>query len=206
MNLVLPSERGELHRHQRLELQEAKLRGRLGLGNVRNWQVVFGTDLLAREDNMHRVPGLGFGTVQEHVHSFDVAMDESRLPEGLLRSVEIPSTQDDIDILRVANRGFVHPRHPGRHGVAAHYGVGDFRLLQSTRGAEQPAAHLFHGPDHPFQGDLADLRRLARSGPLLLQAIGKHLHPSARSGARACFNRSCCSGPRLCRREAAIRS
>ena len=168
--------------------------------------MVLGTDLLAREDNVHRVPGLGFGTVQEHVHALDVAMDEPRLPEGLRRGLEIRSTQDDIDILRVANRGFVHPCHPGRHGVASHHGVGDLRLLQGTRGAEQPVAHLLHGPDHPFQGDLADRQCLAHSGPLLLQAVGKHLHPSVAKRGQGLFQSVLLLGPRLGRREAAVRS
>ena len=132
-------------------------------------------------------------------------MDESGLPEGLRRGLEIRSTKDDIDILRIANRGFVHPRHPGRHGVAANDGVGDIRLLQRTGGTEEPAAHLFHGPDHPFQGDLADRRLLARSGPLLLQAVGKHLDPTGAKRCQGLLQPVLLLVPCLSRREAAIR-
>ena len=105
---------------------------------------------------MHGIPRLRFRAVQEHVHALDVEIHEPRRCEGVLRDFEVAATQEDIDILSIPDRRFIDARNPGRHGISSHDRVGNLRLLQCSCSTKQPDAHFLHGPDHPFQGDLAD--------------------------------------------------
>jgi hypothetical protein len=89
-----------------------------------------------------------------------MAIHEPRRREGVLRGFEIAATQEDIDVLSIPDRRFVHTRNPGRQRIPSHDRVGNLCLLQCSCSAKQPNAHFLHGPDHSFQGDLAD-RRLA---------------------------------------------
>ena len=131
----LSSERRQLHRDERFQLQEAKLGCLLASIDVGNRQVVVGTDFFSREDDVDRVPGLRFRAVEEQVDVLHMAMDEPRFCQRRFGGFEILSTQDDIDVLSIPDCRFVNPRHPGRDGVASHDGVGNVRLLQSFRGA-----------------------------------------------------------------------
>ena len=77
-------------------------------------------------------------------------------PAWAMAAFEVPTPQDDIDVLSVPDRGFVNPRHPGRDGVASRNGVGNVRRIQGFGGAQEAIANLFHGPHHPFKGNFAD--------------------------------------------------
>jgi hypothetical protein len=69
-------------------------------------------------------------------------------PGGL---VNIFSTNQDIDILRVTNGGFIDSSHPSRHRIPSHHGVGDAGFFQGRGRPHESFSDFFHGSNHPFQ-------------------------------------------------------
>ena len=112
---------------------------------------IVGSDLLPGEEDMDGVAGLGSGPVEEHVDPLDVPEHEAGLRQRLLRGLEIRSVQQDIDVLSIPHRRFIHPRNPGRDGVASDDRIGNPGAFQGGGGTLQSLSHSFHGPHHPIE-------------------------------------------------------
>ena len=65
---------------------------------------------------------------------------------------QVPATQQNVDILRVADGGFIDARHPGGHRIAASDRIRDAGPSRAAT-ARSSRADLFHGADHPFPGN-----------------------------------------------------
>ena len=108
MGAIFGAVRSELHPHQGLQVDNTKGVKRLRLGDIRGRQQVIRLDLLAGEHEMHRVPRLGRWSVQKHVDARGMAMHEPRSLESRSSRLEIGPADQEIHVLRVADRSLIH--------------------------------------------------------------------------------------------------
>ena len=69
-----------------------------------------------------------------------MAIDKPRPAEGRGDGRQISAPHQDIHVLSIANRGFIHPRHPSRDGIASNDRVRDTRRFQGGDSALQTLA------------------------------------------------------------------
>ena len=89
---------------------------------------------------MYGIAGFGFRTIEEQIDSAYMSVLKPDLVQSGLHIFEIGPAHEDIDILGIANGGFIDPAHPGGHGIAPDDGVGDIGLFQGVGSAQQPFA------------------------------------------------------------------
>jgi len=78
----------------------------------------------------------------------ELPVHKAHVFEGNLGPFQIFAPQQDIHILGVSNRGFIHLAYQSRHGVATHHRMGNARLLQCPGGTKQSIAHFLHSVLH----------------------------------------------------------
>jgi len=106
---------------------------------------------------MNRVARLRVRTIEKMVDVLVVLIVKAG---GLQRGphrFEVLSPNQNIEVSCVSRGRFVHPAHPGRHGVSSRDRVGNSALLQGGDGAQQSIFDFFHSPDHPVEGNRAKL-------------------------------------------------
>ncbi len=75
MSTVLVADRRELHAHERIEAQHAERVGGFGLDDIRGRQGIIWPHSFTSEDDMDRVPGFRFGTVEKPIDASGVAIE-----------------------------------------------------------------------------------------------------------------------------------
>jgi hypothetical protein len=106
---------------------------------------IFLPDLLAGKDDMNRVASLGIRSIQEHVDTRRVAMEEPGRFERRNRPRQVGPVEDDVDFPRVADDGLPDLGDPVLRGAIAHDGIRNARGIKGCRPA-QAILDVFRGP------------------------------------------------------------
>src|SRR5437879_2258050 len=121
----------------------------LGLGDVRGWCGIFRPAFLTRKKNVNGVLGSTIGTIEEHVEVQGLAMHEPSRLQRCLCSPKVGPTNQNIDILGVANGCLVDSTDPLGDGIAADDRVSDSGLSKRCSDPPQSSFDLFHRKDRP---------------------------------------------------------
>ena len=118
----------------------------------RNLQpVVAGRFFVYGSHDADRVPRLGRRVVEEKVDTRRGPVHHARRFQRGLGPGEVLAPDQDVHVLRVADRGLVDGRDPRRDRVAADNRVRHARFGQGARGEQQPLADSLHGVHHALK-------------------------------------------------------
>jgi len=162
MRTIFVSERRKLDANQGVERQDPKVFGLLRLVYVWIRQCLGRTNLFAGENNVDPTPRFRVGTVEKHVHTGDVAVDESVSFERGFGCGKIGATNEDVHVLRVADGRLIHARYPQGDRISTGHRVGYARAVQNGGRAKQALTYLFHGRYHSIKGKLSEANAHAR--------------------------------------------
>src|SRR5262249_38479575 len=105
----------------------------------------------ASEHDVHSVARFGARSVQKDVHSGNVPVHKTSTGECVYCRVQIGAAQQQIHILRKADRCCVNTSDPIGDGVSPDDCVWNTSPIERPGGAQQSSAHVVHGAIHPFQ-------------------------------------------------------
>lgn len=151
---VLVAVRGEFDAHQGVEVDDterAEVRGFFDRGVCGEFA---GLHDFFSEDQMDRTPWACGWRVEEQVEAERLSIGEASGFEGGLCGGKVIAADEKIDILSVADGGFVDGGDPGGDGAISGYDVVDSCRVERVRCVEQSLTGPFHGVHHPFKHTL----------------------------------------------------
>lgn len=109
---IFVAEGRELDAHQRVEGDYPELPGILGLAHIRVGEQFLWSYFFVREDYVNRFARLGVRAIEKEVQAGRVAVDETRGFESRSDGGQILAADQYVNILRVADGGFVNAGNP----------------------------------------------------------------------------------------------
>ena len=151
MNAVLVAEGRQLDPDQSFKGEDAEMLRLLGLINIGVGQRLGRADLFAGKHEMHGLARLGVGAVEKDIQARGMPIDEAGALHRRAGGGQIRSSDQDIDILCVADGRFIHARNPQSDGIAAGHSIRHTGRIERGRRTKKTLTHLFHGPHRPVQ-------------------------------------------------------
>ena len=154
---ILVSIRVQLHPHQRLKRHYFIVIRRHLLGDIGRGERIAVADFFIGKEEVKRVARAPLGAVEETLHPHHGGVHEAHSFKRRLDGGQVAATDEDVDILRVADGGSIDTRDPRGDRIAAGDGLGDPGFLQGGGGPQRPIANGLHGLDHPLPGEGLEL-------------------------------------------------
>jgi hypothetical protein len=89
--------------------------------------------------------------IEEQLKPGCAAVGEPGLLKRFSCGRQVRTANEDVHILRVSHRRFVHGGYPRRDGIPANDRVRDSPFPQGTSRGPQPFTHPFHRVHHPLK-------------------------------------------------------
>jgi hypothetical protein len=151
MRAVLVAEGGQFDSDEGIEIQDSKGSGIGRFRDIRVGRRFAGTNQLAGEHHVHSVARTGACAIKEEFNSGGAAIYEAGTGERGLGPFKIWSSDQNVYILRVADRCEINGCHPCGDRVATQDGVRHTGGLKSPGGSKESLSDQFHGVNHPLK-------------------------------------------------------
>ncbi len=133
---VFIAEVSEVGLDEGVEVEDAEEGGVGGIGDVGVGDGFFGADFFVGEDDVDAGAWGAGGAVEEEFHIGGVAVDEAGLFQSVDDGGKLFAFDEEINILRITDAGFVDGGDPCGDGISTGDGVGDVGVLQGGGGTK----------------------------------------------------------------------
>ncbi len=123
----------------------------LGFANIGIGQRFMQADFLVGKNNVDGLARLGGGTIEKDIETRNMPVDKSGGFQSRLGGVKVFTTDQNVNVLSVADCGLVDAGNLKSYGVTASHRIRYFGGSESGRCPQKTLAHFFHRVNNPFQ-------------------------------------------------------